>query len=132
MNTQNLKMMKTQEVNIVVQKSYLFAVRCVNLYKYLCKEKQDYIIGKQLLRSGTSVGANVKEAIRGFTKADFTAKMSIALKETSESEYWIELLRDTDYITEQQADSMLTDCVELIKIIMTIVKTAQGKSQSQE
>ena len=132
MNTQNLKMMKTQEVNIVVQKSYLFAVRCVNLYKYLSKEKQDYIIGKQLLRSGTSVGANVKEATRGFTKADFTAKMSIALKEASESEYWIELLRDTDYITEQQADSMHTDCVELIKIIMTIVKTAQGKSQNQE
>ena len=68
-----------------------------------------------------------------YTKSqDDENKMSIALKETSESEYWIELLRDTDYITEQQADSMLTDCVELIKIIMTIVKTAQGKSQNQE
>lgn len=73
-------MMKTQENNIVVQKSYNFAVRCVNLYKYLSEEKHEHIIGKQLLRSGTSVGANVKEAIRGFTKADFTAKMSIALK----------------------------------------------------
>ena len=92
--------MKTAEENAVVQKSYMFSVRCVNLYKYLSEEKHDQIIGKQLLRSGTSIGANVKEAIRGYTKADFTSKMSIALKETSESEFWIELLRDTNYITQ--------------------------------
>ncbi len=120
--------MKTKEDNIIVAKSYAFALRCVNLYKYLSEEKQDYTIGKQLLRSGTSIGANVKEAIRGYTKADFTSKMSISLKEASETEYWIEILRDTDYITSQQAESMLNDCTELIKMLMIIIKTSQGKN----
>ena len=77
------------------------------------------------MRSGTSVGANVREAIRGYSKSDFTAKMGIALKEASESEFWIEILRDSQYITEQQAESMLTDCVELIKLLMSIIKTSQ-------
>lgn len=117
--------MKTKEENIVAAKSYAFAVRCVNLYKYLCNDKSDYTIGKQLLRSGTSIGANVKEATRGVSKADFTAKMSISLKEASETEFWIELLRDTDYITEEQADSMLKDCQELLKLLMSIVKTSK-------
>ena len=92
--------MKTKEENIVVSKSYAFALRCVKLYKYLCEEKHDYVIGKQLLRSGTSVGANVKEAIRGVSKADFTSKMSIALKEASESEFWIDILKDSEYINQ--------------------------------
>ena len=92
--------MKTKEENIVVSKSYAFALRCVKLYKYLCEEKHDYVIGKQLLRSGTSVGANVKEAIRGVSKADFTSKMSIALKEASESEFWIGILKDSEYINQ--------------------------------
>ena len=77
------------------------------------------------MRSGTSIGANVKEATRGVSKADFTAKMSISLKEASETEFWIEVLRDTDYITEEQADSMLKDCNELLKLLMTIVKTSK-------
>ena len=118
-------MMKTKEDNIIVSKSYSFAVRCVKLYQYLQEEKHDYTICKQLLRSGTSIGANVQEAVRGYSKADFSAKMSISLKEASESEYWIELLRDTGYITPAQAESLLTDCKELIKILMTIVKSAQ-------
>ena len=118
--------MKTKEENIIATKSYAFSIRCVNLYKFLCEEKNDYTIGRQLLRSGTSIGANVKEAIRGYTKADFTAKMSIALKEASESEYWIEILRDTNYISAQQAESMLNDCTEVIKILMSIIKTSQG------
>ena len=117
--------MKTKEENIIISKSYSFAVRCVRLYKFLCDERHDYTIGKQLLRSGTSVGANIKEATRGISKADFTAKMSISLKEASESEFWIELLRDTGYITEQQADSMLQDCQELLKFLMSIVKTSK-------
>ena len=117
--------MKTKEDNIIATKSYAFAVRCVNLYKYLCDVKNDYTIGRQLMRSGTSIGANVKEATRGVSKADFTAKMSISLKEASESEFWIELLRDTGYITEQQADSMLQDCQELLKLLMSIVKTSK-------
>ena len=117
--------MKTKEDNIIATKSYAFAVRCVYLYKYLCDVKNDYTIGRQLMRSGTSIGANVKEATRGVSKADFTAKMSISLKEASESEFWIELLRDTDYITTEQAESMLADCQELLKLLMTIVKTSK-------
>ena len=117
--------MKTKEDTIIATKSYAFAVRCVNLYKYLCEVKNDYTIGRQLMRSGTSIGANVKEATRGVSKADFTAKMSISLKEASESEFWIELLRDTDYITAEQAESMLEDCQELLKLLMTIVKTSK-------
>ena len=120
--------MKTKDDNVIVGRSYAFAVRCVKLYKFLCEEKHDYIIGKQLLRSGTSVGANVREAIRGYSKAEFAMKMGIALKEASETEFWIELLRDTEYITVVQADSMLDDCVELIKLLMAIIKTAQGKN----
>ena len=116
--------MKTKEENIIVNKSSLFAVRCVRLYKYLCEERHDHVIGKQLMRSGTSVGANVKEAIRGISKADFRAKMSIALKEASETEFWIEVLQDTDYLTGQQAESMLADCQELLKMLMSIVKTS--------
>ena len=117
--------MKTKEENIIVARSYAFAVRCVNLYKFLCEEKKDYTIGRQLLRSGTSIGANVKEAIRGVPRADFATKMSISLKEASESEFWIEILRDTSYITEEQADSMLKDCQELLKLLMSIVKTSK-------
>ena len=117
--------MKTKEENIIVAKSYAFAVRCVNLYKFLYEEKKDYTIGRQLLRSGTSIGANVKEAIRGVSRADFATKMSISLKEASESEFWIEILRDTSYITEEQADSMLKDCQELLKLLMSIVKTSK-------
>lgn len=117
--------MKTKDNNIVAQKSYDFSIRIVKLYKYLSEQKNDYTIGNQLLRSGTSIGANVKEAIRGYTKPDFNVKMGIALKEASETEFWIELLRDTGYISTKQAESMLTDCVELIKIIMSIIKTSQ-------
>lgn len=117
--------MKTKEDNIIANKSYLFAVRCVKLYKYLYEERHDYVIGKQLMRSGTSVGANVKEAIRGVSKADFRAKMSIALKEASEAEFWIEILRDTDYLTPQQANSLLNDCQELLKLLISIIKTSK-------
>ena len=120
--------MKQKEDNIIVEKSYRYAVRCVNLYKYLCTEQQNYIIGKQLLRSGTSIAANVKEAIRGQTTPDFAAKMNIALKEASETEFWIELLRDTEYITKKQAESMLADNIELIKILTSIVKSSNTRN----
>ena len=121
--------MKQKEDNIIAIKSYKFAVRCVNLYKYLCEQKHDYVIGKQLLRSGTSIGANIKEAIRGISKAEFRAKMSISLKEASESEFWIELLRDTEYITKEEAESLLNDCGELLKLLMSIVKTIQTEEK---
>jgi len=109
--------------NIIVDKSMAFAIRIVRLYKYLCEERREFVLSKQLLRSGTSVGANVKEAIRGQTKKDFAAKMNIALKEISETEYWLELLYKTDYITQSQYHNMNDDCLELIKILTSIVRT---------
>lgn len=119
--------MKTD--NIIVDKSKAFAVRTVKLYQYLCDEKKEFVLSKQLLRSVTSIGANVKEAIRGQSKDDFTHKMNISLKEASESEYWLELLRETGYITELQFDSIITDCCELIKILTSIIKSSRKEGK---
>ena len=110
--------------NIIEQKSFNFAVRIVNLYKHLSSEKKEFILSKQLLRSGTNIGANVAEAIRGQSKADFLAKMCIALKEANESHYWIRLLYKTDFISEQEFNSIENDVVELIKILSSICKTS--------
>ena len=115
--------MKTS--NVVVDKSKVFAIRIVRMYQYLCEEKHEFVLSKQILRSGTSIGANVKEAIRGQSTADFIAKMNIALKEASETEYWIELLAETDYISREMSASILADCIELIKLLTSIVKTAK-------
>ena len=112
--------MRSKGDNIVVQKSYAFSLRCVKLYKFLCNRDGNYVIGK--LRSGTSIGANVREALRAQTRPDFTTKLNIALKEASETEYWLELLRDAEYISTSQAESMLSDCVELLKILTSIIK----------
>ncbi|MCD7803143.1 MAG: four helix bundle protein [Clostridiales bacterium] len=111
--------------NVVVVKSKSFAVRIIRLYQFLTNEKKEYVLSKQLLRSGTSIGANVKEAIRGQSRADFISKMSIALKEASETEYWIELLEETDYLTSTQAESILADCRELLKLLTSIIKSAK-------
>ena len=108
--------------NTVVSKSFKFAVRTVNLYKYLVEEKREFILSKQMLRSGTSIGANIKEAIRGQSKADFIAKMNISLKEASETEYWLELLTETEILTKEQSGGIMLDCVELIKLLTSIVK----------
>ena len=104
----NYPTMKVTEENIVAQKSKNFALRCIKLYKYLTNEQKEFVLSKQLLRSGTSIGANIKEAIRGQSKADFGAKMNIALKEASETEYWIDLLTASEYLTPQQGNSILT------------------------
>ena len=108
-------------------KSKAFAVRIIKLYKYLCDEKKEFTLSKQLLRSGTSIGANVKEAVRGQSKPDFIAKMSIALKEASETEYWLELLYETEYLDKIQFDSIYADNQELIKILMSIVKSSNER-----
>lgn len=118
--------MKREEENIVLTKSYNFSLRCVLLYKYLSQGNGNYIIGKQLLRSGTSIGANIKEAVRAQTRADFLYKLNIALKEASETEYWLHLLRDADYISDKQATSMLNDCVEILKLLTSIIKTLKN------
>ena len=115
--------MREIESNTIAMKSKAFALRCIRLRSFLCDEKREFDISKQLLRSGTSIGANVKEALRGQTRPDFGTKMNIALKEASESEYWIELLQETEYLTKQQAESLLTDCRELIKLLTSIVKS---------
>ena len=104
-----------------------FAIRIVRCYKYLVEEKHEFILSKQMLRSGTSVGANIKEALRGQSRPDFTAKMNISLKEASECEYWIELLTNTDYLPQDSAQSLLEDCRELIKMLTSIVKSMSEK-----
>lgn len=116
-----------KDENAIRDKSYSFARRCVRLYKYLSEEKREFILSKQLLRSGTSIGANVAESQYGQTKLDFASKLSIAQKEAGETEFWLRLLRDEDYITKAQADSMLADCTELIRLLQSITKTLYNK-----
>ena len=112
--------------NIIKNKSFAFAVRIVNFYKILI-ERKEFVMSKQLLRSGTSVGANVREAVNGQSKADFIHKLSISQKECDESMYWLELLRATNYINEKEFISMNEDAVELLKIIRSIIITTKGK-----
>ena len=111
--------------NIVFTKSKLFAIRIVNLYKHLTGEKNESVLSKQVLRSGTSIGANISEAIVSFSKSDFIFKMNIALKEAVESEYWLELLHETDYLTNEEFNSIYSDCSEIAKLLTTIVKTSK-------
>ncbi len=113
--------------NICVDKSFEFAVRIVNLSKFLTENKKEYVMSKQLLRCGTSIGANVSEAQRGQSKADFTAKMVIALKEAYETEYWIRLLYRTEYLEGVQYESIHKDISEIISILFSICKTASKK-----
>lgn len=112
--------------NVVLTKSKTFAVRIIKLYQHLCSDKKEYTLSKQVLRSGTSIGANVREAIYGFSKKDFSAKMGVALKEASKTAYWLELLSETDYISQKQFRSLYDDCEELIKILTSIVKTSKS------
>ena len=112
--------------NVIVVKSKDFAIRIVKLYRYLNENKKEYVLSKQLLKSGTSIGANVKEAIRGQSKPDFYAKMNIALKEASETEYWLEILKETEYIDDVSFKSIYADCQEILKILMSITKTQKS------
>lgn len=111
--------------NIVADKSKLFAIRIIRLYKYLRNTKREYYLSKQLVRSGTSIGANIREAIISFSNADFIYKMNTALKEACETEYWLELLHETDYITDAEFNSIYKDCNELAKLLTAIVKTSK-------
>ena len=110
--------------NISMEKSFEFAVRIVNLYKFLVKEHKEYVLSKQLLRSGTSIGANVAEAQRGQSKADFASKMNIALKEANETHYWLKLLYRTEYLSKAQFESLNKDIQELLGILTAICRTA--------
>ena len=112
--------------NLVYEKAFKFAVNIINLYKYLINERREYVLSKQVLRSGTSIGANIKEGIEGQSKKDFLSKMNIALKEASETEYWLELLKVTDYLDERKFTSLINDCKELNKLLGSIVKTTKN------
>mgnify|MGYP004443196273 FL=1 len=113
--------------NVIENKSFQFAIRIVRLYKFLCEEKKEYILSEQLLRAGTSIGANVTESQQAQSKPDFVSKISIALKEASETKYWIKLLGATEYLSENQTKSILDDCVEIEKILVTILKSAKNQ-----
>ena len=114
--------------NVIQQKSYAFAVRIVKVYQYLCDEKREFTLSKQLLRCGTSVGANVEEAIGGQSDKDFFAKLTISYKEARETQYCIRLLTDTGYLSKDQSDSLLNDIIEIQKIIGTIQKTIKSRN----
>ena len=111
--------------SILEHKSMQFSIRIVNLYKHLRSTKKVHVLSKQLLRSGTSIGANIAEAQQAQSKADFISKLSIALKETSETKYWIKLLAATNYLSVREYQSILADCVELEKILVSSIKTAK-------
>ena len=113
--------------NIVSQKSFDFALRIINLYKYLQENKKEFILSKQLLRSGTSIGANVQEALGGQSKKDFISKFSIAYKESLETLYWINLLNKSGYLNQTQSCSLINDCEEITKIITKILKSSKKK-----
>ncbi len=116
-----------KEGNPVRDKSYAFALRIVNTGRYLTEQKHEYVLSKQLLRAGTSIGANVEEAVGGQSDKDFLSKMAIAYKEARETHYWIRLLRDSDYLTPAQADSLLTDADEMLRLLGSILKTLKAK-----
>ena len=111
--------------NIIEEKSFRFAVRIVNLNKYLRFEKKETVLSKQLLRSGTSVGANVAEAQQAQSRADFVSKLGIALKEATETKYWLRLLKETDYLSDTQFESVFQDCDEVERILISIVKSSK-------
>jgi len=111
--------------NILIDKSIDFGARIVKLYRYLAKEKHETILSKQILRSGTSIGANINEAQYGNSKADFIAKLHIALKETAETEYWLHVLEKSDYLDQKMSLSMLNDCLEIKRILIASINTAK-------
>lgn len=113
--------------NLIQEKSFAFAIWVVNLYKFLTKEKQEFVLSKQLLRSGTSIGANIEENIGGQSKADFQSKLNISYKEARETIYWIKLLNATDFLSKEQSESLLNDAEEICRILAKILITLKAK-----
>ena len=116
-----------KENNVIADKSFDFSVKIVNLYKHLTSAKQEYVLSKQLLRSGTSIGANISEALQAQSPSDFLAKLSISLKEACESDYWLRLLHRTEYLNDAEYSSISADCRELIRLLTSIIKTLKEK-----
>lgn len=111
--------------NVLLEKSLHFAARIVKLYKYLTKEKHESVISKQIIRSGTSIGANANEAVYGVSKADFISKLHISLKETAETEYWLRLLVLSEYISKKDGESLIHDCLEIKRILIATLNTSK-------
>ena len=111
--------------SVILNKSLKFAARIVKLYQYLSKEKHETVISKQIVRSGTSIGANANEAVYGVSKAEFIAKLQISLQETAETEYWLKLLVMSEYLTETEGQSLIDDCLEIKRILVSSLKTAR-------
>jgi len=118
-----------KEHNILLDKTLRFAVRIVRLHQYLTKQKKETVISKQLIRSGTSIGANANEAVYGISKADFIAKLQISLKETAETEYWLRLLVMSEYLSEDEGQSMINDCLEIKRILVSSLNTVKNNSK---
>ncbi|MCL2245557.1 MAG: four helix bundle protein [Lentimicrobiaceae bacterium] len=114
--------------NIIQEKSFAFAVRIVKLYKFLCEEKKEFVLSKQILRSGTSIGANIEESIGGQSERDFLMKVTIAYKEARETVYWLKLLLATDYLNQEQADTLIKDSEEICKILGKIQITMKNSN----
>ena len=117
--------------NVIRQKSFKFAKRIVKLFQYLVKDKKEFVLSRQILRSGTSIGANVEEADGAISKSDFSSKISQAYKESKETHYWLRLLHETNYLSKKQCSSMLEDCNELCKILFSILKTTRIKKKTE-
>lgn len=117
------------ENNVLLEKSLAFAALIVKVYRYLSEQQHETVLSQQLLRSGTSIGANANEAVYAVSKADFISKLHISLKETAETEYWLRLLTLSQYLTVAESQSLLTDCLELKRILIAILKTSKSTSE---
>lgn len=124
--------MKNKKENVVFDKAYQFAIRIIKVYQFLTKEKKEYILSRQLLRCGTSIGANIAEADGAISKADFSNKISISSKKSLETKYWLSLLKDTSYINEKEFDSLFTEADKLSKILFAILKTTRIKKENKD
>ncbi len=129
MRNSELRERAVRDNNVIAEKSKGFALKIIQLCQLLQREKQEYVLSKQLLRSGTSIGANVREASRGQSAADFYAKLTIALKEADETAYWLELLKESGILEESLYDSLYTDCEELIRVLVAITRTLKEKEK---
>lgn len=114
------------EQNVIEIKSKAFAIRIIRMYKWLTENKREYVLGKQCLRSGTSIGANIREGLHSQSKAEFLAKLQNSIKEANETLYWLELLYETDYITKEMYNSIYPECVEFAKLLTSIIKTTKA------
>ena len=126
MNYGKITLVMRMKENVLIDKSIKFAARIVKLQKYLLAEIKESVISKQIIRSGTSIGANINEANYGNSKADFISKLHIALKETAETEYWIKLLNMSEYIDDEISNSLITDCLELKRLLISSINTAKS------